>query len=60
MLIQLSTDSHRTACALMAAPIGCCLRRAEADVLKLEVVQIQEGHWGIADLHRKRGCVCTC
>jgi hypothetical protein len=30
--------------------VGCGLRRAKAAVLKLEDVQLREGHWVIADL----------
>lgn len=40
---------------MIAVLIGCGLRRAEAAALKLEDVQLREGHWVITDLNGK-GC----
>ena len=39
--------------AMIAVLIGCGLRRAEAAALKLEDIQLREGHWVIADLNGK-------
>jgi site-specific recombinase XerD len=36
--------------AMIGGLIGCGLRRAEGAPLKLEGVQLREGHWVIADL----------
>jgi site-specific recombinase XerD len=54
-----STPKERRNRALIAVLIGCGLRRAEAAVLKLEDVQLREGHWVIADLHGKGGHIRT-
>jgi integrase len=45
--------------AMIAVLIGCGLRRAEAAALKLEDVQLREGHWVIADLNGKGGHIRT-
>jgi site-specific recombinase XerD len=45
--------------AMIALLIGCGLRRAEAAALKLEDVQLREGHWVIADLNGKGGHIRT-
>jgi integrase len=39
--------------------IGCGLRRAEAAAVKLEDVQLREGHWVIVDLNGKGGHIRT-
>jgi integrase len=44
---------------MIAVLIGCGLRRAKAAALKLEDVQLREGHWVIADLNGKGGHVRT-
>ena len=44
---------------MIALLIGCGLRRAEAAALKLEDVQLREGHWVIADLNGKGGHIRT-
>jgi integrase len=54
-----STPKERRNRALIDVLIGCGLRRAEAAVLKLEDVQLREGHWVIADLHGKGGHIRT-
>jgi integrase len=45
--------------AMMAVPIGCGLRRAEAAALKIEDIQLREGQWTIADLKGKGGHIRT-
>ena len=50
-----STPKERRNRAMIAVLIGCGLRRAEAAALKLEDVQLREGHWVIADLNGKGG-----
>ena len=44
---------------MIAVLIGCGLRRAEATQLKLEDIQLREGHWVIADLNGKGGHIRT-
>lgn len=39
--------------AMLAVLIGCGLRRAEAAALRIEDLQLREGHWVIADLNGK-------
>jgi integrase len=45
--------------AMVAVLIGCALRRAEAAALKMEDIQLREGHWIIADLKGKGGHIRT-
>ena len=45
--------------AMVALLIGCGLRRAEAAALKIEEIQLREGHWIIADLKGKGGHIRT-
>jgi integrase len=45
--------------AMISVLIGCGLRRAEAASLKLEDIQLREGHWVIADLNGKGGHIRT-
>ncbi len=54
-----STPKERRNCAMIAVLIGCGLRRAEAAQLKLEDIQLREGHWVIADLNGKGGHIRT-
>jgi integrase len=44
---------------MISVLIGCGLRRAEAAALKLEEIQLREGHWVIADLNGKGGHIRT-
>ena len=44
---------------MVALLIGCGLRRAEAAALKIEEIQLREGHWIIADLKGKGGHIRT-
>jgi integrase len=44
---------------MVAVLIGCALRRAEAAALKIEDIQVREGHWIIADLNGKGGHIRT-
>jgi site-specific recombinase XerD len=45
--------------ALLSLLIGCGLRRAEVTTLRLEDLQLREGHWLIADLRGKGGHIRT-
>jgi len=45
--------------ALLALLIGCGLRRAEVAALRLEDLQLREGHWVVADLRGKGGHIRT-
>jgi integrase len=45
--------------ALLALLVGCGLRRAELTGLRLEDLQLREGHWVIADLTGKGGHIRT-
>src|SRR6516165_4770312 len=45
--------------AMVAVLIGCGLRRAEAAALKIEDIQLREGHWIIADLKGTGGHIRT-
>jgi integrase len=45
--------------ALLSLLIGCGLRRAEVTNLRLEDLQLREGHWVIADLRGKGGHIRT-
>jgi Site-specific recombinase XerD len=53
------TPKQRRNRAMIAVLIGCGLRRAEAASLKLEDIQLREGHWVIADLNGKGGHIRT-
>jgi integrase len=44
---------------MLAVLSGCGLRRAEAAALKIEDLQLREGHWVIADLNGKGGHIRT-
>jgi len=56
-----STDTLRARRnrALLSLLIGCGLRRAEVTTLRLEDLQLREGHWVIADLRGKGGHIRT-
>ena len=45
--------------AMVAVLIGCGLRRAEAAALRVEDIQLREGHWIIADLKGNGGHIRT-
>jgi site-specific recombinase XerD len=45
--------------AMISVLSGCGLRSAEAASLKLEGIQLREGHWVIADLNGKGGHIRT-
>ena len=44
---------------MLAVLTGCGSRRAEAAALKIENLQLREGHWVIADLNGKGGQIRT-
>jgi integrase len=45
--------------AMLAVLAGCGLRRSEAAALKIEDLQLREGHWVLADLNGKGGHIRT-
>ena len=45
--------------AMLAVLTGCGLRRAEAAALRIENLQLRDGHWVIADLNGKGGHIRT-
>jgi site-specific recombinase XerC len=45
--------------AMISVLVGCGLRRAELSALKVEDLQIRQGHWAIVDLVGKGGHVRT-
>jgi integrase len=54
-----STLRGRRNRALLSLLIGCGLRRGEVTTLRLEDLQLREGHWVIADLRGKGGHIRT-
>jgi integrase len=44
---------------MLAVLTGCGLRRAEAAALKVDDLQLREGHWVIADLNGKGSHIRT-
>ena len=54
-----STLRGRRNRALLSRLIGCGLRRSEVTTLRLEDLQLREGHWVIADLRGKGGHIRT-
>jgi integrase len=54
-----STLRERRNYAMLAVLAGCGLRRAEAAALKVEDLQLREGHWVFADLNGKGGHIRT-
>src|SRR5271166_2021787 len=53
--IPRSTIRGRRDAALVGLLLGCGLRRSEAVSLRLDQIQLREGHWVIADLYGKGG-----
>jgi site-specific recombinase XerD len=45
--------------AMLSVLLGCGLRRAEPSALKLDDLQIRQGHWAVADLIGKGGHIRT-
>jgi integrase len=45
--------------ALVGLLLGCGLRRSEAVSLRLDQIQLREGHWVVADLYGKGGRLRT-
>jgi site-specific recombinase XerC len=45
--------------AMVAALLGCGLRRAELSSLTVEDIQVRQGHWAIVDLVGKGGHIRT-
>jgi integrase len=54
-----ATLRERRNYAMLAVLAGCGLRRAEAAALKIEDLQLREGHWVLADLSGKGGHIRT-
>src|SRR5438270_1194548 len=54
-----ATLRQRRNYAMLAVLAGCGLRRAEAAALKIEDLQLREGHWVLADLNGKGGHIRT-
>ena len=61
LLLGAGNDSlrERRNYAMLAVLTGCGLRRAEATALKVEDLQLREGHLVIADLNEKGGHIRT-
>ena len=57
--IPQSTLRGRRDAALIGLLLGCGLRRSEAVALRLDQIQLMEGHWVIADLFGKGGRLRT-
>ena len=57
--IPQSTLRGRRDAALIGLLLGCGLRRSEAVALRLDQIQLREGHWVIADLFGKGGRLRT-
>jgi integrase len=57
--ISQDTIRGRRDAALMGLLLGCGLRRSEAVALRLDQIQLREGHWVIADLSGKGGRLRT-
>jgi integrase len=54
-----ATLRERRNYAMLAVLAGCGLRRAEAAALKIEDLQLREGHWVLAHLNGKGGHIRT-
>jgi integrase len=54
-----ATLRERRNYAMLAVLAGCGLRRVEAAALKIEDLQLREGHWVLADLNGKAGHIRT-
>ena len=57
--IPRNTLRGRRDAALIGLLLGCGLRRSEAVALRLDQIQLREGHWIIADLFDKGGRLRT-
>jgi integrase len=57
--IPQSTLRGRRDAAMIGLLLGCGLRRSEAVALRLDQIQLRDGHWVIADLYGKRGRLRT-
>jgi integrase len=57
--IPRNTLRGRRDAALIGLLLGCGLRRSEAVALRLDQIQLREGHWVIADLFGKGGRLRT-
>ena len=61
LLQQADGDGLRSArdLAMLSLLVGCGVRRAELSALRVEDLQIRQGHWAIVDLVGKGGHVRT-
>jgi integrase len=57
--IPQSTLRGRRDAAMIGLLLGCGLRRSEAVALRLDQIQLREGHWVVADLCREGGRLRT-
>jgi integrase len=57
--IPQSTLRGRRDAAMIGPLLGCGLRRSEAVALRLDQIQLREGHWVVADLYGKSGRLRT-
>ena len=57
--IPQSTLHGRRDAAMIGLLLGCGLRRSEAVALRLDQLQLREGHWVVADLYGKGGRLRT-
>ena len=57
--IPQGTLRGRRDAAMIGLLLGCGLRRSEAVALRLEQIQLREGHWVVADLYGKGGRLRT-
>jgi integrase len=57
--IPQSTLRGRRDAAMIGLLLGCGLRRSEAVALRLDQIQLREGHWVVADLFGKGGRLRT-
>ena len=57
--IPRSTIRGKRDVALVGLLLGCGLRRSEAVSLRLDQIQLREGHWVVADLYGKGGRLRT-
>jgi integrase len=57
--IPRGTILGRRDAALVGLLLGCGLRRSEAVSLRLDQIQLREGHWVVADLYGKGGRLRT-
>jgi integrase len=57
--IPQSTLRGRRDAAMIGLLLGCGLRRSESVALRLDQIQLREGHWVVADLYGKGGRLRT-